>query len=187
MKKNKPGHIRIIGGSHRSRLIHVENQDDLRPTGSRIRETLFNWLGPHIIGMRVLDLYAGSGVLGFEALSRGAEHVTFVDNSRRAIRALKDNAGSLGFQNLSIIGSRAEDFISDCHKPFDLIFLDPPFATDAIYRINVIMTAVTQPGTFIYREFAKQQQPPPLDENRFECLKHKSGGQVNYQLWKRYE
>jgi N6-adenine-specific methylase len=100
---------------------------------------------------------------------------------------LKANTEILGFHTLNIINSRAEDFLKDCDKSFDLIFLDPPFATDAINHINVIMTAVTHPGTLIYREFAKQQQPPALDEAMFTCLKQKSGGQVNYQLWKRYE
>jgi len=187
MQKKTPGKIRIIGGSHRSRLISVENQDDLRPTGNRIRETLFNWLGPNLSGWRVLDLFAGSGVLGFEALSRGAEHVTFVDNSHQAIQALKANALTLGFDALQIVNSRAEDFLTSYHKTYDLIFLDPPFATDAINHINVIMSGVTRPGTLIYREFAKQQQPPALDETMFTCLKQKSGGQVTYQLWKHYE
>ncbi|GAA4810012.1 ribosomal RNA small subunit methyltransferase D [Marinicella pacifica] len=187
MSHHKPGQIRIIGGSHRSRLIVVENQPDLRPTGNRIRETLFNWVGPNIVCMRVLDLFAGSGILGFEALSRGAAHVTFVDNSRNAIKTLKTNAADLNFHSLSIVQSRAEDFVQNCDETFDLIFIDPPFASDAIQRINGIITAATHPGTLIYREFAKNQQPPEPDKQYFSCLKQKSGGQVNYQLWKRHE
>ncbi len=187
MKKKTQGQVRIIGGSHRSRLIRVENQDDLRPTGSRIRETLFNWLGPNLSGWRVLDLFAGSGVLGFEALSRGAQQVTFVDSSRRAIKQLIENAKNLGFHHTEVIQSTALDFIQSQPKPYDLIFLDPPFAGDAITSINVIMHKVAKPGALVYREFARQQQPPPLDPDVFTCLKQKSSGHVNYQLWTRHE
>ena len=187
MKKKRQGQIRIIGGSHRSRLITVENQDDLRPTGSRIRETLFNWLGPNLSGWRVLDLFAGSGILGFEALSRGAHSVTFVDSSYRAIKQLYDNAEQLGFPHIEVLHSDAMDFLHSQPEPYDLIFLDPPFAGDAISSINVIMAAVTKPGAFVYREFARQQQPPPLHTDFFTCLKEKTSGHVNYQLWKRYE
>ena len=185
--KKSPGQIRIIGGSHRSRLISVENQDDLRPTGSRIRETLFNWLGPNLSGWRVLDLFSGSGVLGFEALSRGAREVTFVDSSRRAIKQLHNNAGTLGFEPVTIIHSEASAFLNTRPNPYDLIFLDPPFAGDAMASINVIMPEVAKPGAFVYREFAKKQQPPALNTDLFTCLKEKTSGHVNYQLWKRHE
>jgi len=187
MHKNTQGQIRIIGGSHRSRLITVENQDDLRPTGSRIRETLFNWLGPNLSGWRVLDLFAGSGILGFEALSRGAQEVTFVDSSWRVIQQLRNNAKSLDFEPIKIVQSEALAFLQNTQLSYDLIFLDPPFADDALIPINVIMPDVTHPGSRIYREFAKQQQPPPLNTDYFACLKQKTSGQVNYQLWKRYE
>lgn len=187
MHRKTQGKIRIIGGSHRSRLITVENQDDLRPTGNRIRETLFNWLGPNLTGCRVLDLFAGSGILGFESLSRGAQEVTFVDSSHRVIKQLQENAQDLTFDQVNIVQSDALSFLKNTRQRYDIIFLDPPFSSDAIAAINVIMPDVTQPGARIYREFAKQQQPPPLDAAYFTCLKQKTSGQVNYELWKRYE
>ncbi|KAA3650148.1 MAG: 16S rRNA (guanine(966)-N(2))-methyltransferase RsmD [Proteobacteria bacterium] len=187
MHKKTQGQIRIIGGSHRSRLIRVENQDDLRPTGSRIRETLFNWLGPNLSGWQVLDLFAGSGILGFEALSRGAQAVTFVDSSRRAVKQLHKNTHHLGFDQVTIVHSEALAFLQSNQQCYDLIFLDPPFGNDAITSFNVIMPQLAKPGGFVYREFAKQQQPPPLNTDFFTCSKQKTSGQVNYELWKRYE
>lgn len=187
MTKNTPGKIRITGGSHRSRLITVEDQDDLRPTGSRIRETLFNWLGPNLSGLRILDLFAGSGILGFEALSRGASEVTFVDNSRAAIRQLQHNSRELGFTQVNIIQKEALAYLNNTNNQYDLIFLDPPFSTDAMTAINVIMAGVTHSGSMVYREFAKHQPPPPMDSDYFDCLKQKTGGQVKYELWKRHE
>ncbi|OGA18481.1 MAG: 16S rRNA (guanine(966)-N(2))-methyltransferase RsmD [Betaproteobacteria bacterium RIFCSPLOWO2_12_FULL_63_13] len=125
--------VRIIGGVWRSRVIRFVDLPDLRPTPDRVRETLFNWLGQDLIGMYCLDLYAGSGALGFESLSRGASWVTMVERSPRACRALQDNATQLGARNLNIVCSDALEFLASASsrapasRGFDLVFLDPPF------------------------------------------------------------
>ncbi len=194
MPKNKQsthsqslGRIRITGGSHRTRLVKVESQDDLRPTGSRIREVLFNWLSHDIRGMRVLDLFAGSGILSFEALSRGAKHVTMVDNSAKAVRQLKSNCKELQFSNVRIFQQSVVQFNQNNQETYDLIFVDPPFAGGELEAIDVIIQNLTDKGSYIYREFPKQQTPAPLDSVFFERLKHKQAGQVCFELWQRYE
>jgi len=95
-KKPRPGRLRIVAGKWRSRLLDIADVPGLRPTSERVRETLFNWLAPSIQGARCLDLFAGTGALGFEALSRGATQVVFVENSRRAIEAIENSAKKLG-------------------------------------------------------------------------------------------
>jgi|SRR5690606_25719389 len=185
--KHPIGRIRITGGSHRSRLVNVASQNDLRPTGSRIRETLFNWLGPDIYGMKVLDLYAGSGILSFEALSRGAKRATFVDNSALVIKQLKSNCEQLKFTQVHFFQQTAKQFSTNNHATYDLVFVDPPFAGDELDAIDVIIQNLTDKGSFIYREFPKQQTPEPLNNAFFERLKHKQAGQVCFELWQRYE
>ncbi|MGH1427984.1 MAG: 16S rRNA (guanine(966)-N(2))-methyltransferase RsmD [Arenicella sp.] len=126
------GEIRIIGGQWRSRKLMVPDVDGLRPTTDRVRETLFNWLQPYIHGARCLDVCAGSGALGFEALSRGAKHVDFVDKHPRAIEVIKRNAHSLGMsadQQCSIHKGSIMQFLQENTEKaqYDIVFVDPPF------------------------------------------------------------
>jgi 16S rRNA (guanine966-N2)-methyltransferase len=123
--------VRIIGGKYRGRKLRFESVADLRPTLGRVRETLFNWLHADVINARVLDLYAGSGALAFEALSRGATSATLVENNARAVRSLRRNAALLGLQSQQchIQQSSVERYLRRAaHGRFDLIFVDPPFA-----------------------------------------------------------
>lgn len=181
------GRIRITGGSHRTRLVKVESQDDLRPTGSRIREVLFNWLSHDIHGMTVLDLYAGSGILSFEALSRGAIQATLVDSSTKVINQLKSNCEELQFSNVRIYQQSVVQFNQSNQETFDLVFVDPPFAGGELEAIDVIIQNLTHKGSYIYREFHKQQTPEPLNSAFFERLKHKQAGKVCFELWQRHE
>ncbi len=123
--------LRIIGGQWRGRKLSFPAVDGLRPTGDRVRETLFNWLQPIVQNARCLDMYAGSGALGLEALSRGAEHVQFIELERQAARQLEKHLDLLRAQPLaSVHNGKALDWLTRPHTnaaPFDLVFLDPPF------------------------------------------------------------
>ena len=126
------GQLRLIGGVWRSRRLQVPAGPDLRPTPDRVRETLFNWLGPWIEGRRVLDLFAGSGALGLEALSRGASEAVFVEASRTAVRALEANIALLGATSAAVLCMDAMRYLSRDNGPFDLVFVDPPYASGLV-------------------------------------------------------
>ena len=120
--------LKIIGGNWRSRNITFVDTPGLRPTPARVRETLFNWLQNDIMGRRCLDLYAGSGALGFEAASMGAKSVIQVENNPSACRALNQNAIKLAASQIKIVQSDVLCYLAGDAKPFDVIFIDPPFA-----------------------------------------------------------
>lgn len=119
--------VRIIAGRWRGRHIPFVAAQGLRPSGDRIRETLFNWLAPHLPGSRCLDLFAGSGALGFEALSRGAAEVVMVDNNPQTVASLKQNAQALGADEATVLRVEAEDYLRGTAATFDIVFIDPPF------------------------------------------------------------
>jgi 16S rRNA (guanine966-N2)-methyltransferase len=123
-----PGRIRIIGGSLRNSRLDVPDMPGLRPTAERLRETLFNWLAPIISGARVLDLCAGTGALGIEALSRGAASVQFVEREARVARAIEQNLVRLKQADGAVAALDAEAFLRGAGRPHDLVLLDPPFA-----------------------------------------------------------
>jgi len=127
VRRTRPNTVRIIGGLWRSRLIEFPDAADLRPTPDRVRETLFNWLGQDLAGMACLDLFAGSGALGFEALSRGAASVVMVEKHPAALRALRDNAQKLGAANLTVVRGDALEFARGARSRFDVVFVDPPY------------------------------------------------------------
>ena len=118
--------VRIIGGQWKGRKLSFPARPGLRPTLGRVRETLFNWLAPTLAGARCIDLYAGSGALGFEALSRGAAEVTFVERDRKTAAALRANLATLN-GNAAVITDTAERAIQRAGRTYDLIFCDPPF------------------------------------------------------------
>ncbi|WP_449429127.1 16S rRNA (guanine(966)-N(2))-methyltransferase RsmD [Rhodanobacter umsongensis] len=123
-----PGRIRIIGGSLRNSRLDVPDLPGLRPTAERVRETLFNWLAPVLEGARCLDLCAGTGALGVEALSRGAAGVQFVERDARAAQVLRDNLERLKAAAGKVTALEAGAFLQGAPQPYDLVFLDPPFA-----------------------------------------------------------
>ena len=127
---NAPGRIRVIGGTLRNSRIEVPDLPGLRPTSDRVRETLFNWLQPVVEGSRCLDLYAGTGALGIEALSRGAAAVTFIEREPRLAAALKANLARLKVAG-EVLTDDAARWLQGPARPFDLVLLDPPFALDA--------------------------------------------------------
>lgn len=143
MKKPTKSHykttnqVRIIGGQFKRRSISFVDADGLRPTPDRLRETLFNWLMADIHDARVLDVCAGSGVLGFEALSRGASHVVMIEPNPTQARTIKHNADILRLTHsqLSIINGTAQTALPTLSTPFDIIFIDPPYALDIWHDI----------------------------------------------------
>ena len=127
MRRTRPNTVRIIGGLWRSRILEFPDVADLRPTPDRVRETLFNWLGQDLTGMACLDLFAGSGALGFEALSRGAASVVMIEKNPAVLRALRGNAHKLGATGLTVVRGDALEFARGARLRFDVVFVDPPY------------------------------------------------------------
>lgn len=172
--------IRIIGGRWRGRSIRFQAEPGLRPTPNRVRETLFNWLGQTLPGYQCLDLFAGSGALGFEALSRGAARVVFVERQREAVRRLRENATRLGAEGAEIVLSEAMDWLRRDGRKFDLIFLDPPFSGQELVRLLPILTGRLNPGGVVYCESPGGVSESPL----WSEIRAAKAGQVTYQLLK---
>lgn len=175
--------LRIIGGRWRSRTLSFPVVDGLRPTGDRIRETLFNWLAPILPGSRCLDLFAGSGILGFEALSRGAAHCSLVELNPQAARQLRVNAEQLHAEAAAIHQMSALEFLAKpIAVPFDVVFIDPPFAGNLW---QPVMTQLERgwlgEGALIYIESPLDQALSlPAD---WQVHREKRAGQVCYRLY----
>jgi 16S rRNA (guanine966-N2)-methyltransferase len=182
--KRSFGELRIIGGTLRGRKWRIPDVAGLRPTPDRVRETLFNWLAPHIAGMRVLDLFAGSGALGFEALSRGAAMAVLVEQSREAVDVLREAAERFGLSAARIERSEALAFLrSQPPRSFDLVLVDPPFDAGLLAPALRALgeKPVLAPGGFCYVECAASADLPPLPEG---WIVHRAGqaGEVGYHL-----
>ena len=178
-----PQQVRIIAGRWRGTKLPVILQDDIRPTPSRVRETLFNWLQTRIEGSRCLDLFAGSGALGFEAVSRGAAHATLVDNDQEIISLLSKQVEKLDAQEVSLIRSDAWSYIQNCATKFDIIFLDPPFFKynpDEILRL-VTKSKCIKKGGLIYLESSPEKFPKTLPE-AWQWKRQLKAGQVECGL-----
>ena len=144
--------LRIVGGEWKRRYINFQALPGLRPTPDAVRETLFNWLGQDLTGLACLDLFAGSGVLGFEAASRGATLVTLVERDVRAFAALRDAAAALGTDRLELVRADAVKFLSRTTRRYDLLFLDPPYRQGWIERVAPKLTGVLTADARIYVE-----------------------------------
>ena len=156
MNSNKKSTVKIIGGSWKRKDIFFYDSDSLRPSLCRIRETLFNWLGQDLSYKKCLDLFAGSGVLGFESLSRNAESCSLVEKNRSTALNLTENANNLNAKNAFIVNSTAEIFLDNNNDLFDIIFYDPPFFID---NTNLLLSEIKnhlKPEGIIYFETNKQ-------------------------------
>lgn len=173
--------IRITGGQWRSRLIQVANVPGLRPTPDRVRETLFNWLGQDLQGWYCLDLFAGSGILGFECASRGAAEVVLVERDRGAFARLKENAALFASERLRLIRSDALEFVAQSASTFDLVLLDPPYRQGWLDRVAPLLPRLARPGMKIYAE--AERCIDALGEWR--TVKRSQAGQVFYHLLER--
>ena len=169
--------VRIIGGQFRRRLISFPDQQGLRPTPDRVKETLFNWLGQELYGMRCLDLFAGSGSLGFEAASRGAARVVMVERTKPVLAALEENRKLLGASQVEIVAGDARHFVRGCSETFDLIFLDPPFDSALLAEVLPDLARILKPSGRIYAECAHW---PSLDG--WSILREGRAGLVSYAL-----
>lgn len=170
--------VRIGAGEFRSRIIAFPDSEGLRPTPNRVRETLFNWLGQTLHGKTCLDLFAGSGALGFEAASRGAERVVMVEKSLPVFRALKENATKLGCARITVRHQDGLEFISRDEARFDVIFLDPPFQSDCLQGLLQILPKHMNDNGVVYVESGSALQV----DLPWQVLKSGSAGQVYFQL-----
>lgn len=174
--------VRIVGGEWRRRVLRFPDSQGLRPTPDRVRETLFNWLGQDLSGQSCLDLFAGSGALGFEAASRGADRVVLVEQAPRVLAALKENAGLLGSgTRVEIVRSDAIQYLASTGSKFDTIFLDPPYKQGWIDRLAKYLPAVLNEDGAIYVE--AEYEIDSLGDWR--TLRRGRAGEVHYQLLRR--
>lgn len=173
--------IRIIGGEWRSRLIDVRSVKGLRPTPDRVRETLFNWLGQDLDGLSCLDLFAGSGALGFEAASRGAAQVTMLEQDPVALAALQANAKTLHASRVQIVRGDALHFARSTYQSFDVVFVDPPYRAAWIERIAPLLPGLLSNEGLVYVE--AEHNIDNID--RLTRIKQGSAGQVYFHLFAR--
>ena len=178
--------LRTIGGEWRGRKIRFPPVSAIRPTPDRVRETAFNWLQSAVAGRRCLDLYAGSGALGLEALSRGAREVVFVDLEPAVSRHLLATLQVLGCDRGRVVRSGARSYLAGTAEPFDIIFLDPPFSEPVLAEDcrRIEASGWLAPGGFAYLEAPASVGPPELPDG-WSLLKSKRAGEVGYHLAQR--
>lgn len=175
--------LRIIGGAWRGRKLRFPPSPEIRPTPDRVRETLFNWLTPRVVGARCLDLFAGSGALGLESLSRGAAHVTFVERDSAAVRELRARLSEWGATGAQVEQGDALRFLGGSGGPYDIVFLDPPFDSDllTVAAGRLEQGSWLAPNALIYMECAAHDGLPPLPP-AWAPTKTKQAGEVGYHL-----
>jgi 16S rRNA (guanine(966)-N(2))-methyltransferase RsmD len=172
------GKVRIIGGQWRSRLLAFPEHPDLRPTSDRIRETLFNWLGQDLSGLSCLDLFAGSGALGFEAASRGAAMVVMVDADAKIYRALRENKEKLQAAQIELAMMNAMSFLNSDTRKFDVIFLDPPYRLELLPVLLPLLPCRLEADGLVYIETKSDWNP----DAQWQVKRKAKAGNVHYQL-----
>ncbi len=175
--------MRIIGGAWRGRKFRFPPDEAIRPTPDRVRETLFNWLMGRVPGARVLDLFAGSGALGIEALSRGAAHAVFVERDPQVARGLQAVLAALDAQRAEVQCTDALRFLAGPARPFDLVFLDPPFGSDLVAQAAAALEAGgwLARGALVYLELPARGSLPELPAG-WRLIKSGRAGDVGYHL-----
>ena len=178
----RPSQVRIIGGKHRGRKLSVADAPGLRPTPDRVRETLFNWLGQNLSGWHCLDLFAGSGALGFEAASRGAASVVLVEQAPRVAKGLQAAAAVLNEPGLLVTCADALAYLARPNQsPLDLVFLDPPYGQGWLDRIIMPLLPHLADGARLYME--SEQPLPEQPAPGLTCIRQGKAGQVHYYLY----
>ena len=170
--------VRIIGGKWRSRILRFPDSASIRPTPDRVRETLFNWLGQRLDGLACLDLFAGSGALGFEALSRGAARVVMVEASREVARRLAENGRELDAGDLEVVPGDALSYLARATEAFDVVFVDPPYASDLAARALAALPGRLREGGRVYVEGDAPVAPQPP----WRVIREDRAGAVRYAL-----
>lgn len=179
--------LRIIGGEWRGRKLRFPDAPNLRPTPDRVRETIFNWLMPVIHGARCLDLFAGSGALGLEALSRGAASVVFVDSQANVTRAIQAHLDVLNANDKAkVYQLDGTKYLQSAAEVFDVVFLDPPYQSDLLTSAVHLLEHQDwlADNALLYLEIEKKKTLPALPEN-WQELKNKTAGDVSYYLFQR--
>jgi len=180
MSRSGRNKVRIIGGAWRSRVLTFAPRAELRPTPDRVRETLFNWLGQDLTGKNCLDLFAGSGALGFEAASRGARRVVMVENDLRAFRALQQNAAALDARTVELKRVDALEFLRADGGTYDVVFLDPPFRADYLPQVLPALIPRLAAGAMVHVEAPRAPALSP----QWEVWRSGRAGAVTHQLLK---
>jgi len=178
VRRARPNTVRVIGGRWRSRILVFPDIEGLRPTPDRVRETLFNWLGQRLTGKVCLDLFAGSGALGFEASSRGAESVIMVEKDPRALRSLRENARLLGADNVGFVHGDALEFLREARSRFDVVFVDAPYRLSLADKVLELLPRVLAPAGRVYLEDDAALEPAP----GWQMLRRGRAGQVHFHL-----
>ena len=178
--------VRIIGGEWRGRKLHFPQSLGIRPTPDRVRVTVFNWLQMHLAGRRCLDLYTGSGALGFEALSRGARETVFLDTDPEVVRYVVQMLQTLRCERGHAVRMDARTYLSQPPDPFDVVFLDPPFADRALPELCAMLETRgwLSPGAFVYLEDSAASGEPVLPQG-WTLHRSKHAGEVGYHLARR--
>ncbi len=183
MHRKKPNELRIIGGEWRGRRIRFPRQPGIRPSPGRVRETLFNWLAPVVKGSRCLDLFAGSGALGLEALSRGAATATFIESDGLTAQQLRETIATLAPERAVVLQADALRWLASPPQQFDLAFIDPPFGSSLLAEALRILDlgGWLSPAAYVYLEAPAKDGPPALPAG---WKLHRSGkaGAVGYHL-----
>ncbi len=170
--------VRIIGGTHRRRYLSFPDVEGLRPTPDRVRETLFNWLGQTLEGKDCLDLFAGSGALGFEAASREARSVVMVERDERVFKALSASAAELKMQNVELARGDGIEYAARKARKFHVIFLDPPYKSDLLPKALAGVKGCLAEGGQVYAESGSPLEPGP----EWTVWRHGKAGSVNFYL-----
>ncbi|ELY4374702.1 16S rRNA (guanine(966)-N(2))-methyltransferase [Cronobacter sakazakii] len=180
------GQIRIIGGQWRGRKLPVPDSPGLRPTTDRVRETLFNWLAPYLVGARCLDCFAGSGALGLEALSRYAADATLLEMERGVAQQLHKNLATLKSSAAKVVNTNTLNFLNQNGEPHDIVFVDPPFRKGLLEEtLNLLETrGWLAPQALIYVESEVENGLPPVPAS-WQLHREKVAGQVAYRLYLR--
>jgi 16S rRNA (guanine966-N2)-methyltransferase len=185
---NMKGKIRIIGGIWRGRKLEVPDKSGLRPTPDRVRETLFNWLAMHLPESRCLDLFAGSGALGIEAISRGAKQAILVEKEYDIVQSLKEQVTVLATNKVEIICANALAFLKKTASAFDIVFLDPPFDdSDLLIQSCILLEQQgwLNPHALMYLEMKRGLALPNLPDN-WQIIRQQTAGKIAFFLVARH-
>jgi len=178
VRRTRPNTVRIVGGLWRSRILEFPDVEGLRPTPDRVRETVFNWLGQDLTGLSCLDLFAGSGALGFEALSRGAASVVMVEKNPAALAALRENARKLAAANLTVVRGDALEFARGARSRFDVVFVDPPYRLNLQAAALALVRGLLVEEGRVYAGSEAALEPP----RGWAILKRARAGKVHFHL-----
>ncbi|HEY9269006.1 MAG TPA: 16S rRNA (guanine(966)-N(2))-methyltransferase RsmD [Methylotenera sp.] len=179
----KQNTVRINAGEWRSRLLKFPDAEGLRPTPERVRQTVFNWLGQDLTGLHCLDLFAGTGVMGFEALSRNAQTAVLVENTPSVFKAILENKAALKADAAQVFNSDALSFLAKNRQLFDVVFLDPPYNQGWLAKVLPLLPAHLNPDGFVYAEAEYAIEPDDI----WQVVKQSKAGNVFYHLLKLHQ